>query len=105
MGQHNDIARRVTLAAPLRNEKILKMQILMTLFLLIHLPTLRNFASIYSYSCVEYNPYYEFYQALLHACTAWMVNTASSYQARHFARKLGEYDEENTNIRSPIHCT
>lgn len=57
--QHNDIARRATLAVPLRNKKILKMQILMTLFLLIHLPT---FASIYSYSCAEYNPYYEFYR-------------------------------------------
>lgn len=60
--QHNDIARRATLAVPLRDEKILKMQILMTLVLLIHLPTLRNFASIYSYSCAEYNPYYEFYR-------------------------------------------
>jgi len=38
------------------------MQILMTLFLLIHLPTLRNFTSIYSYSRAEYNPYYEFYR-------------------------------------------
>lgn len=60
--QHNDIARRATLAA-LGDEKILKMQISMTpLLLLIHPPAMRNFTSIYSYSRAEYNPCYEFYR-------------------------------------------
>lgn len=61
--QHNDIARRATLAA-LGDEKILKMQISMTplLLLLIHPPAMRNFTSIYSYSRAEYNSCYEFYR-------------------------------------------
>lgn len=79
------------------------MQILMTLFLLIHRPALRNFTSIYSYSRAEYNLYYEFYRDIKYQ---YLDDVNRGIQLRHVKRDSlhanWEYDKD-INIHIPIH--
>lgn len=67
------------------------------LFLLIHLPTSRNFTSIYSYSCAEYNMYCKFYRGI-----EYLDGMNGRMQLRHVsetvARKLENEGYEYSHL-------